>query len=77
MRPLAGLANLATGVGAMAIGLLKAPFDRARMTRRGLKGVVMSVPELFFFNIRKGSYVIVPPFMSREETGEAFEVGGT
>jgi hypothetical protein len=77
LRPLAGIANLATGLGTVAIGALTAPFDRARMARRGLQGVVMSIPELFFFNIRKGSYVIEPPMEVGNPAVGAFEQDGT
>lgn len=74
LRPLAGIANLATGVGATLIGALRAPFDRGRTLRRGLSGIAMSVPELFFFNIRKGSYVVAPPLgLWKEAVDERIE----
>lgn len=56
LRPFAGVANLAVGLGASAAGLVSAPFDGGEGLRRGANGVLMSVPELFFFNVRKGSY---------------------
>lgn len=61
IRPLAGLANLVWGTGASVVGLATWPFDRGRRLERGLRGVAMSVPELFFFGIRKGSYAVSPP----------------
>jgi hypothetical protein len=60
-RPLAGILNLVTGIGASGVGILTAPFDHGRRFLRGVRGVTMSVPELFFFNIRKGSYPVAPP----------------
>jgi hypothetical protein len=60
-RPLAGVLNLATGIGATGVGILTAPFDHGRRFLSGVRGVTMSVPELFFFNIRKGSYPVAPP----------------
>lgn len=65
LRPLAGAVNLATGLGYAGLGLLSAPFDRGTLMRRGLEGALMSIPELFFFNIRKGSNVMPPPGGSR------------
>jgi hypothetical protein len=57
----AGIFNLATGIGAAGVGILTAPFDHGRRFLRGVRGATMSVPELFFFNIRKGSYPVPPP----------------
>lgn len=54
-RPIQGALNLAVGVGGSAAGLLWAPFDRGELLLDGLRGVLASVPELFFVNIRKGS----------------------
>jgi len=53
-RPLYGLANLAYGTAAAGVGLLALPLDRGRSLRRGVHGVVASVPELGFVSIRKG-----------------------
>jgi hypothetical protein len=55
-RPLFGLANLLTGLGATMAGAVTWPADRGQTLWAGLKGVVFSLPELFFFNIRKGSF---------------------
>jgi hypothetical protein len=55
-RPLFGAANLVTGLGATVAGLATLPFDRGRTLWAGLKGVAFSLPELFFVNIRKGSF---------------------
>ena len=59
MRPVFGAANLVAGVAASAVGLATAPFDRGKLLRAGLRGAVFSLPELFFQNIRKGSFEYV------------------
>ncbi|MCC6765293.1 MAG: hypothetical protein IT293_11590 [Deltaproteobacteria bacterium] len=56
LRPLLGAANLVVGVGATALGLAQAPLDRGAGLRAGLRGVLWSLPELFFVNVRKGSF---------------------
>ncbi len=60
LRPLLGAANLAVGVGATALGLAQAPIDRGAALQAGLRGVLWSLPELFFVNVRKGSFDHVP-----------------
>ena len=54
-RPLLGALNLAAGAGEAALGLLRAPLDGGRMLLRGLRGALMSLPELVFVNLRKGT----------------------
>ncbi len=44
----------------MALGLLRAPWDRGRMFTSGLKGAAFSLPELFFVNLRKGILEYAP-----------------
>jgi hypothetical protein len=58
-RPVFGAANLVAGVAASAAGLVTAPFDRGKLLRAGLRGAFFSLPELFFQNIRKGSFEYV------------------
>jgi hypothetical protein len=60
IRPLAGVGNLVAGLGGTGLGLLIAPWDGGARTMRGLRGIAMSVPELFFFSVRKGSFVVAP-----------------
>jgi len=60
LRPLLGLLNVATGLGVSATGLFTVPVDGGEMLRAGLKGVLFSLPELAFFNIRKGSLPFAP-----------------
>ena len=55
-RPLFGSVNLLYGMGRSLMGLVQSPFDGGRNLEAGLYGMLYSVPELFFFNIRKGSY---------------------
>ncbi len=55
-RPLLGAVNLAAGLVAGAVGLVTLPVDRGATLWEGLKGAVFSLPELFFQNIRKGSF---------------------
>ena len=69
MRPLIGIANLGYGFAASAFGLFEVPFDRGIGLRRGLQGIAMSVPELFFFQVRQGSYRVAPPFALAPSAG--------
>src|SRR5262249_44923382 len=55
-RPLLGAINLAVGLAASAVGLVTWPADGGTTLWAGLKGAVFSLPELFFQNIRKGSF---------------------
>jgi hypothetical protein len=59
-RPAAGLANLTVALGTGGVGILTSPVDRGRLFQRGVKGLVMSLPELFFVSIRRGSYPVSP-----------------
>jgi len=56
LRPLFGLVNTAAGIGQSVYGLLSWPFDSGKNLQSGATGILMSLPELFFFNMRKGSY---------------------
>jgi hypothetical protein len=55
-RPLYGAVNMAYGLGDGALGVLTAPFDRGSRVLSGWRGALFSVPELAFFNVRKGSF---------------------
>jgi len=58
-RPLFGIINFIMA-GFMSIyGGLRFPFDSGTTLQRSIVGMLMSLPELFFFNIRKGSYKYV------------------
>jgi hypothetical protein len=56
LRPLFGLINTAAGIGQGVYGLFSWPFDSGQNLQSGATGILMSLPELFFFNMRKGSY---------------------
>ena len=60
LRPLFGLVNLAAGLGESLLGILAAPVDRGAILVRGLRGIFVSLPELVFANIRKGSNDWIP-----------------
>jgi hypothetical protein len=59
-RPLLGAFNTAAAAGETAFGLLRAPWDGGRMLLRGLQGTAMSLPELAFVSLRKGTNDWVP-----------------
>jgi hypothetical protein len=54
-RPLYGALNVVAGIGETVLGALRFPFDRGRTLWSGAKGIVFSVPELAFVNLRKGT----------------------
>ena len=55
-RPLFGLLNLLTAATISIYGSFTLPFDSGKTLKNGAMGILMSLPELAFFNIRKGSY---------------------
>ena len=55
-RPLQGSINLAAAGAEAVFGMLSWPWDGGRHLLRSVKGVAVSLPELVFFNIRKGSF---------------------
>jgi len=56
LGPVTGTINAAVGLGQSLAGLVSFPWDHGHSLRQGAKGFLISLPELFFFNIRKGSY---------------------
>jgi hypothetical protein len=66
-RPLYAVANGTWALGASGVGLLTAPFDGAGRLSRGLRGIVASLPELFFLNVRKGSFAGSPRLPGAED----------
>lgn len=56
LRPVLGAANLGYGMANVGVGILSAPFDRGERIAEGIRGALFSLPELAFFNIRKGSF---------------------
>jgi hypothetical protein len=59
-RPVFGVVNLATGLATTVAGLATLPFDGGATVRAGARGVLFSLPELSFVNIRKGTFNFVP-----------------
>jgi hypothetical protein len=55
-RPLFGAVNVLAATSQSAVGLFTWPFDKGRQLKTGVKGILASLPEFAFFNIRKGSY---------------------
>jgi hypothetical protein len=58
-RPALGLVNLTWSLGALAPGLVAAPFDRGSRAHAAFSGALFSVPELAFLRLRKGSFEYV------------------
>ncbi|MGZ8225507.1 MAG: hypothetical protein ACXWT3_02570 [Methylococcaceae bacterium] len=56
LRPFFGLINTSAGIGQSLLGFFSWPFDSGKNLKSGATGVLMSLPELFFVNMRKGSY---------------------
>jgi len=78
IRPAYGALNGAYGLVAAALGIFTLPVDGGDLSLAGLKGALYSLPELFFFNIRKGSfnYVDAPgdsQIETLERSGPAFD----
>lgn len=62
-RPLYGLSNLVWGIGYTATGILWIPLDYGQTVSKGSESIFYSLPELIFFNIRKGHF----PYITIEE----------
>ncbi len=60
IRPILGIVNLTAALGQSLLGLFAAPIDRGDILMRGLRGTFVSLPELAFANIRKGSNDWIP-----------------
>ena len=56
LRPPAGVINLGYGMGASLLGFAAWPFDDGSLITSGGKGILFSLPEIFGWNIRKGSF---------------------
>lgn len=56
LRPFYGAVNVGFGLANAGAGLLTAPFDHGERFTEGFRGVLFSLPELAFVNIRKGSF---------------------
>ncbi|WP_235594501.1 hypothetical protein [Leptospira noguchii] len=69
-RPLYGTVNLTAGFGASLIGIFTSPFDRGEKLQKGFQSLFFSLPELTFFNIRKGTF---PSVSIKEIPEELFQ----
>lgn len=56
VRPIFGIVNMFAGVSEFAFGIIYMPADRGAHFQKGMQGIFFSIPELFFFNIRKGTF---------------------
>ncbi|EQA45301.1 hypothetical protein LEP1GSC050_2219 [Leptospira broomii serovar Hurstbridge str. 5399] len=70
VRPIYGIANLGYGLGNGIFGVFTLPFDGGKRLKSGLQSAFFSLPELAFFNIRKGSF----PKVSPKETPKALPI---
>lgn len=61
LRPVFGAANLLVGLGDSLAGMVSVPFSGTRRLYLGAKGMLFSLPELVFVNLRKGSLEYVAP----------------
>ena len=59
-RPILGSINLLAATAMGIYGGLALPFDSGKTLKNSAMGILMSLPELAFFNIRKGSYPYLP-----------------
>jgi len=60
LRPILGAVNLTAALGQSVIGIVTAPVDRGSNFVRGVRGTFVSLVELGFANIRKGSNDWIP-----------------
>lgn len=58
-RPVLGTVNVTVAIAAGALGVAMLPFDHGRTLAAGVRGVLFSLPELAFVNLRKGSFAYV------------------
>ncbi len=70
-RPVYGIFNIVYGAVHAGAGIFTFPTDKGTLISEGLRGILFSLPELFFFNIRKGSYEFVKTPVQNEERERA------
>lgn len=56
LRPLAGTINLAGATGAAVLAIATVPFRGVAPLESAVRGILFSLPELAFLNIRKGTF---------------------
>lgn len=59
LRPVLGAINLLYAAVGSVGGILTSPLDRGDLLKRSVRGMVFSLPELAFINIRKGTFPAV------------------
>lgn len=67
-RPILGSFNLAVALGQTLTGVFSWPWDSGENLIKSLKGVFVSLPELVYFNIRKGSFPHLPWMNPNDQT---------
>ncbi len=58
-RPVLGTINLLYAAVGSVVGILTSPLDKGNLLKRSVRGMVFSLPELAFINIRKGTFPAV------------------
>ncbi|PJZ77222.1 hypothetical protein [Leptospira neocaledonica] len=66
LRPVYGIVNLGWGIGNFTLGIFTSPFDKGKRAKDGLQSALFSLPELLFFNIRKGTFPNAKPEHPKE-----------
>lgn len=61
LRPIYGLGNFGTGMAYTMYGIVHLPFDNGKKFKNGIQSMFFSLPEIVFFNIRKGSFFKIKP----------------
>ena len=56
LRPFEGVTNFGYAALHGMVGILTLPSDGGERIHQGVRGMFYSLPELFFWNIRKGTY---------------------
>lgn len=67
LRPVYGIVNLGWGIGNFTLGIFTSPFDKGKRLQNGLQSAFFSLPELVFFNIRKGTFPGAKPNRSEKK----------
>ncbi|TGK00328.1 hypothetical protein EHQ53_04350 [Leptospira langatensis] len=68
LRPVYGVLNLGWGLGNSVLGIFTLPFDKGKRIQNGLQSAFFSLPELVFFNIRKGSFPNAPAPKAKKDS---------
>lgn len=71
-RPVFGAFNTVAGIAQTLMGVFMSPVDGGDVFISGIKGFLVSLPELAFFNMRKGSYRYPPYDYLMDQSESAF-----